>query len=253
MMANTGVEDAKGSSLSPVTGYRFHEGTFSTAPPVNVHATFAAGDLVSTAEDLDRWLRAVSSGKLLSAQTWQKALAQTSLKDGTRADYGHGWVVRKLLGQPLYEHTGVISGFQAMIMLLPESQLSVVFVSNRQTRHNNARKLGEQIAAIAIGKPLHQPVAIKLEETKLRLFEGTYQHGQSDRRSIRAEGAGLVLQFERQRVRLTPSGEDEFFVADGSHTRYRFVRDANGTVTQLIRIDVGDEEKRYARVELPSR
>ena len=110
------------------------------APDINVTAAFAAGSLVSSVDDLHRWQSAIMMEKLLKHATWKRALTPAVLIGGSKTESGYGWVLRKLRGHPMYKHTGVIAGFQAMVLMLPQDQLSVIFLTNQQ-QSNNATTL----------------------------------------------------------------------------------------------------------------
>lgn len=250
-MHNTAFEGQE-RGAKRVTGYRTQDGRFMLAPAVNTNLTFTAGGLVSSADDLNLWLNAIASEKLLKPATWKRAFTPATLNHGKPTEYGYGWVLRKLRGQPMREHSGVIAGFQAMVLMLPQEQISVIFLTNQQARQNVARRMGEQIAAMIIGKPFPELKPIALAEDALIQFEGLYQLDGKPVRSIRRFGKDLRQAMGNSQSVMRSFAENEFFQPDGSFTRYRFERNAAGKVTQMIRIDSGDEMEIYTRIgDLP--
>jgi D-alanyl-D-alanine carboxypeptidase len=235
------------------TGYRTQDGRFMLPPDISTNLTFSAGGLVSTADDINSWQNAMASEKLLKPATWKRVFTPAILNSGKPAEYGYGWVLRKLRGQPMREHSGVIAGFQAMVLMLPQEQLSLVFLTNQQARQNVARRMGEQIAAMVIGKPFPERKPITLADEVLAQFEGVYQLDGKPARTITRIGKDLRQQAGNSQSVMQSFTESEFFQPEGSFTRYRFERNAAGNVTRMVRIDSGDDEEIYARIgDLPA-
>ena len=88
------------------------------------HAAYAAGGLLSTAEDLFRWSRGFLSGRLVS-----KELVEESLRPYL-GDYGYGWQKRTFFDRTIYNHTGGIDGFSSHLAYYPEAELTIVVLSN---------------------------------------------------------------------------------------------------------------------------
>jgi D-alanyl-D-alanine carboxypeptidase len=253
-MHNTAYEGRElGGSAKRIAGYRAQDGRYTLAPDITTNLTFSAGGLVSTADDLNNWQNAMASEKLLKPATWKRSFTPATLNNGTPTEYGYGWFLRKLRGQPMREHGGVIAGFQAMVVMLPQEQLSLVFLTNQQARQNVALRMGEQINAMVIGKPFPELKPKTLADEVLAQFEGVYQLDGKPARTVTRFGKGLRQQTGNSQRVMHAFTENEFFQPDGSFTRYRFERNAAGKVTRMIRIDSGDEEEVYARVgELPA-
>lgn len=245
-MTGTAVEGVPGAK-PVIASYRAQGGRFMSAPTLNPVVAWSAGSMVSTADDMQRWVVAVENKKLLKPATWQCAMTTAPLLSGRATEYGYGWVLRKLRGQPLIEHSGNVTGFQAQVMMLPEEKLSFIVMTNQQHRHNMVRHLTERIAAIAIGRPFAQHKAIELSDAALDAFAGTYEAKGTAARTVTRAGKQLRLASGSAQALLHVYGEDQFFQPETSHTRYRFVRDAAGSVRQLIRIDAGDEEQVFER------
>lgn len=248
--AYEGRERAPGAGLAAkrVTGYRTQDGRFMLAPDITMNLIFSSGGLVSTADDLNRWQDAMASEKLLKPATWKRVFTPAALNSGKPIEYGYGWVLRKLRGQPMREHSGVVAGFQAMVLTLPQEKLSLVFLTNQQARQNVARRMGEQIAAMAIGKPFQELKPIALADEVLAQLEGVYQLEGKPARIVTRVGKDLRQQAGNSQIVMRSFADNEFFLPDGSFTRYRFERNAVGKVMRMVRIDSGDEEEIYTRV-----
>ncbi len=246
-MINTAVEgDERGAKR--VAGYRSEADKFSLAPDISANMTFAAGGIVSTVDDLLRWHNAILSEKLLKPNAWKRSFTPAILNNGKPTEYGYGWILRKLRGQPMQVHGGVVAGFQTMQLMLPQEKLSIIFIANQQPRQNAARRIGEKIAAMAIGKPFVDLAPITMTEEALAQFEGIYQHDGKPSRIVSRVGKQLRQQLGNSQSMMSPYADNQFFQADGSYTRYRFEKNADGSVSAMIRIDSGDDEETYKRI-----
>jgi CubicO group peptidase (beta-lactamase class C family) len=94
-----------------------------------------AGDIYSTAGDLDRWNRSLQA--VLSAEWCRRAMftghaaAGQSLGAWGKDDaYGYGWYLHRLGPVTLCYHSGHNSGFNSFSAWVPEKQLSVVILAN---------------------------------------------------------------------------------------------------------------------------
>jgi CubicO group peptidase (beta-lactamase class C family) len=246
-MHNTAVEGHE-RGAKRVRGYRSEASQFSLAPDINPVMTYAAGAIVSSADDLLRWHIAIQQQKLLKPATWKRTFTPQLLNSGKPVEYGYGWVLRQLRGQAMQEHSGVVAGFQAMQIMLPQDNLSVIFLTNQQTRQNTARRLGEQIAAITIGKPFVDRKTIDMADDVLAQFEGIYQMDGKPTRTITRVGKQLRQQSGNSQSMMLPYADNAFFNADGSHTHFRFEKNRDGKVSAMIRIDSGDTEETYKRI-----
>ncbi|MFN8224740.1 MAG: serine hydrolase domain-containing protein [Gaiellales bacterium] len=129
-----------GNPVVPTRGGRPFDATF-----VNPSYTWAAGALVSTASDLDRFLRALVRGKLVS---------QGSLTTMTRAhaftprySYGLGLLRVKTPCGPLVGHDGELFGYSAIALTSLDGRRSAVVLAN--TSHVSATDPEATLAAVA--------------------------------------------------------------------------------------------------------
>ncbi|RYG44882.1 class A beta-lactamase-related serine hydrolase, partial [bacterium] len=77
------------------------EGTGPTGRPaqkIHMSQPYAAGSIVSTANDMAKWLAAQGSERLLPKPLWDEAGKAVILPDGTSTRYGFGWLVAKMNG-----------------------------------------------------------------------------------------------------------------------------------------------------------
>jgi CubicO group peptidase (beta-lactamase class C family) len=97
-----------------------------------------AGDVWSTTADMARWDAAVLERRLLSAASWDAALA-TQVRNEPETSgplvlegYGYGWGTGTLAdsGALVCLHSGGNAGFRTLNLLIPESQTCLVILCN---------------------------------------------------------------------------------------------------------------------------
>jgi hypothetical protein len=109
-----------------------------------------AGSLISTAEDMARWLelqmtggevdgervvpeaavRATHTRRIAVHGPAEQLVAQPELSG---PDYGLGWFVQSYRGRRLVHHAGGINGFSALVGVLPEQEIGVSVLTNNET------------------------------------------------------------------------------------------------------------------------
>jgi CubicO group peptidase (beta-lactamase class C family) len=85
---------------------------------------YAAGMVISTANDLFKYSRTIHQGEILSDQS------RTKLFKPERSDYAYGWVTSEVLGEDMHMHNGGINGFRSIMTYYPESEYTIIILSN---------------------------------------------------------------------------------------------------------------------------
>jgi len=127
-MRDTGIDNDSEILLGRASGYRVEGGAFRHADFIDMRVPFAAGDLYSTTGDLVRWQEALFGGKLLRPDSLERMT--TPGKD----DFGLGLMVKQEDGEREISHTGGIQGFVADLRYYPERRLTVVVLSNTESK-----------------------------------------------------------------------------------------------------------------------
>ena len=152
-MTHTFTVAEEGRLPNMATGYDRENGQVKPARTIAASVGWAAGFLVSTVDDLEKWNRALRSGKIVTPADY--ALMGTSVKT-TQGDagYGLGLFVDSIDGQPRVGHTGGSLGFTTANEYFPRQDLQIIaftnFVDNPEP--------GETITT-AIFEDLNQAVA----------------------------------------------------------------------------------------------
>lgn len=107
-------------------GYRHTNGKLELAPTIHATVGWAAGNLISTVDDLERWNLALRSGKIIRPADY--ALMATPVSGST--DYGLGLFVDTLDDQPRIGHTGGSFGFTTSNQYFPKQDIQVIAFTN---------------------------------------------------------------------------------------------------------------------------
>lgn len=119
-------------------GYEFKDGNYKQRD-YDLTELFAAGAIVSTAEDVAKWDAALLGNKLLKESSRQLWWTAATLKNGKNVDnprhgepgsYGFGWFISTVNGHRNIGHSGITSGFSAANELFPEDKLEILILSN---------------------------------------------------------------------------------------------------------------------------
>lgn len=233
-MKNTRIINEADIIPHRAAGYVLKEGALKNqewvAPAVN---TTADGSLYFTAEDMAKWDEALEARKLLSAAGFEQMWTPAKLNDGSAADYGFGWGIRKTdSGHRVLEHGGAWQGFATYIARYPDDRLTVAVLCNRAGAA--AAYIAKKIAGFYV--PELSPrsrVAVKPDPAILRSYAGDYR--MEDRFTVKVTVAGERLEttWLGQTMSMVPESETTFFEEDSDRT-FRFTRDKSGKVAALI-------------------
>ena len=86
----------------------------------NLTDVFSAGAIVSTVQDLEKWLAGFIGGKLLKRSSIEQIWTPTRLNSGATYPYGFGWYLETLRGHQVKRHTGQTAGFSSSVAFFPE-------------------------------------------------------------------------------------------------------------------------------------
>lgn len=111
-------------------GYRHEAGVLRQSPYFHPDWSGAAGFLVSTLDDLARWDRGLSGGRVVSQAGYREMITPAHTAEGGSADYGLGLFVNAVYGQARIGHTGGSQGFTTADEYFPELGLRIIAFTN---------------------------------------------------------------------------------------------------------------------------
>jgi CubicO group peptidase (beta-lactamase class C family) len=233
-MTNSYYGSASAVIPNRASGYSPRGGTFQNAEYLSMSQPYAAGSLMSTVDDLAIWDAAVSSGKLLTKASWERAFAGYKLSSGESTGYGYGWQTDSFEGHPIIRHNGGIFGYVSEVARLPKDGVFVAMLTNSDGPKVDTGFLATAIAAAAIGRPYREPVAVSVDAKTLDAYTGVYRIDDKTERTVTRSGDKLTFQRTgRPRVDVLASSPTEFFLPN-SFTRFTFETDASGRATRMV-------------------
>jgi serine beta-lactamase-like protein LACTB, mitochondrial len=106
------------------------DGTTRNAKSVDLSNRIPAAGILSTADDMARFVLALESGKVVSSKALQSMWTEQVTDDGKSTGYGLGWMIRNHHGTPAVAHTGEQPGSSTLLYVIPGSQISFVVLAN---------------------------------------------------------------------------------------------------------------------------
>jgi CubicO group peptidase (beta-lactamase class C family) len=217
------------------TGYR-------NAPYLDMSQPFAAGALVSTADDLLTWDTALTSGRILKPESLEKMMTPFRLSDGTTSSYGYGWALIDYEGHAVAEHSGGINGFRSHVVRIADAKVYVAVLSNDGASGRRTQRLARKIASLLVGAPLAEPPATAFPPSVLDQFVGRYVFPDNRSITIARDGDHLRLEGGTGEGVLYSVRGDQFHERGGV-AQFTFQRDGDGRVAGVEQSGWGAPER----------
>ena len=238
-MTNSGFDFTHLKSSGKSKGYFTLAGdTPVVAPVVDSTIAYSAGAIYSTLDDLAKWERAVTEGKILKPQSWKAVFTPYKNK------YGYGWTIDSSYGRQFTAHSGGIHGFSSYLIRFPQDEVAVIMFDNSSSPHLG--KISKSLAAIALNQPVEMPgvrKAITLDSTILQQYVGEYQLTPDFSITISKQGNSLKAQATNQPQFDVFAEKKDFFFLKVVDAQLEFVRDGSGNITELVLHQNGLKQK----------
>ena len=197
---------------------------------------YAAGALVSNVDDLWKWDKALSAGRLIDTKLLAQAYSDTVLPDGRSTGYGYGWGIGTLGQRKTIEHGGGINGFAAYEMKVPDAGLYIAILSNNEAAAPlvGTGTLAFRIANAVLGGE-GETKSVTVGPDSLKDFVGVYRLKGNGKRAVTMADGKLFVQRTGgpKSPGLVPVAENEFVLKDFG-IRFRFTRGHDGRVDGLV-------------------
>lgn len=219
--------------LGRVSGYAGPADAPERAGFLSMTQPHAAGALMSTALDVDRWQRALHGGQVLNEALYKRMISPEPVAEDVVGEhaYGYGLIVGKWMDQMVIYHGGDINGFMTMAFWLPQARLSIVVLTNRVGPGPSNQDITLRLAGLAMGYPYPvdlQPLELTTDE--LATYQGTYRIDEETVRTLRVKDDKLISQrLNGPEFRLIPI-EGDRLAFEQSVSWFAVERDAAGTV-----------------------
>jgi D-alanyl-D-alanine dipeptidase len=160
----------------------------SVATPTFLLGIGPAGNLVSTAADLGRFLGVLFAdgrgpeGPIVQPATLRAMLTPQLGKPGETPTYGLGFAISALDGRRRIGHGGAIYGFATQLSALPEEKLGVAVIATRDCANGTTKHVADNALRLLLaarrGRPLPTLETTKAVAPELaRRLEGRYAGG----------------------------------------------------------------------------
>jgi CubicO group peptidase (beta-lactamase class C family) len=240
-MTDTGYDWSKTIIPRRASGYTGRGDALANAAALDMQHPYSAGAMYSTVEDLLKWDQALHTEKLLPEAA--KKVMWTPVLNG----YAYGWTIvtpsPQTFGYRRIAHGGGINGFSAMIVRVPDPNVTAIVLSNNDT--GNASAVARDLLAIYYGQRYTIPKAhtvAKIDPAVYDGYAGRYELGPSFDVTVTREGNSLMSQATGQgKFELFPESETTFF-AKATELTVQFVKGADGNVTHFVLTQGGREQ-----------
>ncbi|MDZ7283829.1 serine hydrolase [Sphingomonas sanguinis] len=182
-MTHSGDIDTRAIISHRASGYYSLGTTFINAPIISRTVGYAAGGLYSTVGDLMLWDQALVPGRLVSQSSLDAMFTPG------KGNYGFGWRISERFGRREMDHSGSDNGFSTYIIRFPTDGLTAIVLSNSDRA--SAAKVGNAMAAIALGQPVTPPVAQLREILWDRIHRDGVASAIAHYRELKQSGAKL--------------------------------------------------------------
>ena len=254
-LSHTRYGDDSALIAGRVTGYTTDNPSRSplNPPPISSSIPAAAGGLVSTADDLLRWMRALQNGSAVGRNGFVQMATPPDGLPATPERYGLGLYLWTVRGQRMLGHTGQINGFASILAYLPEQDITVVALANDD--RFDAKMVGRRLAAIALGNPYPEVVPVAPSADVLRALAGTYRYDENTLQTLSVRDGKLYSQRQgRGEIPLQIDAGGRLYFVPDEISYFVPVRDANGNVIRLDFFRSGEGPPRaIPRVDSPAR
>lgn len=223
-------------------GYYKIKRSFDKSHIVHPTASYAAGAIASTVDDLWKWNKAVFSGKVVKLHLLEKAWTPVMLNDKSTRQYGFGWQFRDLGTSRVIGHGGTIDGYQAFAWYVPDSKTFVVLSNNMAA--NPTEYTGKILELVNGNKDALVKVErkeIPMDPASFNRYEGDYELFPNFIITIRKDQDKLLAQATGQPAnQIFPESEFKFFlkVVDA---QLEFGTDAGGKINTLTLYQNGNK------------
>ena len=175
---------------------------------------FSAGAIVSTPNDLVKFIQALFDGKIVSKESLEK---MKTMKDGE----GLGMVTFIFAGKTFYGHTGGADNYGAWLAYLPEEKLAVAYTTNAKVYP--VKDIVSGVVDIYYNKPFQIPSfeSIAVSPEVLDKYVGVYaMPGAPARFTITREDDTLYAQppGAQAAIPLEATAQDKFKIDNGTPT-----------------------------------
>jgi len=167
-------------------------------PETDMSVTAGAGSIVSRPEEVNRFIEALFTGKLITNKNLK---LMKTIKDG----YGMGLAQYKINDRVGFGHRGSLDGFKSTAIYFPGEKLILTITSNGS--NDNIHNIFTEVLKLYIKDPV-----IKISEAEVKKYTGTYGNPQEgpDKYIFSNNKSTLIHHIKEFRETLNYKGNHRF-------------------------------------------
>ena len=249
------VDDNQQIYKNKVEGYGRNEDQ-SFFQYVDHNNSYGSGNMHTTIQDFSKWQSNYIDNKLgYGSDLLKLLLAQGKLNSGAVVDYGFGIEMANYKGLQCISHTGYWLGYRTRMLVIPEINYSVIFVTNiAEDVHSDSTAFaiaetyspelfknktgmasGNQLTNVVIKENPQTDYIYKPEE--LSLFKGLFYSSELNKvYEIKIADGGLLLQIDEDQLKLVAEEKNKFSFQKAMVFSFEGTNQING-----FSLDVSDD------------
>lgn len=240
-MVETGVVDGLKILPQMTSGYHLiSDDSLVIAPYRNYSMLKGAGDMYSTSTDLLKWNNSFGSDKLLTLKTKNIIFENSEHSIQKNEDaYGYGWYLN-FDAPKKYYHGGGTWGYSTFTSMYPDSQISIIILSNVSTLPIS--NIALDVEKIVFGKPFQMPTIEEVsgKPENIEMYSGKFiaNGNQMVLSIIKVENSLYAKLGENPPFEIYPKDNHQFF---GKKVEIEFTFELNESnlVTGLLAEGMG--------------
>jgi D-alanyl-D-alanine carboxypeptidase len=207
--ATGNIDVNKNESL---TYFKLPGGDWKQVPETHPSILFSAGAIVSTPNDLAKFIQALFDGKIVSKESLDQ---MKTMRDGE----GLGMVTFAFAGKTFYGHTGGADNYGAWLAYEPDEKIAVAYTTNAKIYP--VKDIVSGVIDIYYNRPFQIPAleSIAVNSEVLDKYVGVYSiPGTPAKFTITRDGATLYAQppGAQPAVPLEATAQDKFKIDNGT-------------------------------------
>ncbi len=111
-------------------GFRPWRHTHLVIPDVRHDGVMGDKGIHASIHDLYKWDRAITNGKILPEELWNKAFNHTTLRNGRQVRYGMGWRLQNFMDSHVVHHPGRWNGFRTSMKRFVDHDATLILLNN---------------------------------------------------------------------------------------------------------------------------
>lgn len=189
---------------------------------------YGSSSIYTNVEDLGKWVIFFQKALESKDPVVQRMIQTDILTNKEKNDYGYGLIMSNN-GASLIEHDGGWAGYRTIISNYPDDKLSIILLSNASGFNPESSSLAiakmflkEKLKSGPVREDLQNVPTIKVNESQLQKYTGSYQLGTGWYVTFTVENSNLMVQANGEAKFPTAAKSDTVFWVQGYGSSFTF-------------------------------